>query len=221
MESEEGEKLVQSNIGTNTTKKKKKIATSPPSHVSKLELTVDEVIEEYVGLFGLSQLVHAFLVSLVCQNTLATIFTDAQPSSGGARILPNPGPRSGSGDVTAIAEWGLVCDRRFLAVVPALLFFLGSSIGLAANGHIVDAWLRRKRTAWLFLTSFSPNVVVDAFLRFANGWRMVLIKLSAFGVQLNFKNLSFNLYFTATLNAMMEISAVFIGGILLGFMNRN
>ncbi|KAL0341676.1 UNVERIFIED_CONTAM: Organic cation/carnitine transporter 1 [Sesamum calycinum] len=41
-----------------------------------------------------------------------------------------------------------------------------------------------------------------------------------YGVQLNVENLNFNLYFTVAINAMMEIPAVFIGSVLLSFMNR-
>ncbi|WRX17136.1 hypothetical protein QQP08_009623 [Theobroma cacao] len=49
---------------------------------AKLELTVDEVVEGYVGSFGFSQLLHVLLVSFAwifdSQNTLITIFSDAQ-----------------------------------------------------------------------------------------------------------------------------------------------
>lgn len=41
-----------------------------------------------------------------------------------------------------------------------------------------------------------------------------------YGIQLNVENLNFNLYFTVAINAMMEIPAAFIGGVLLSFTNR-
>lgn len=58
-------------------------------------------------------------------------------------------------------------------------------------------------------------------------WRIILVMLAGFGVgfvyygiQLNVENLSFNLYFSVGLNALMEIPAVFLGSVLLGFTNR-
>lgn len=41
-----------------------------------------------------------------------------------------------------------------------------------------------------------------------------------YGIQLNVENLSFNLYLTVGLNGLMEIPAVFLGTVLLGFTNR-
>ena len=138
---------------------------------AKLELTVDEVVEKYVGSFGFSQLLHVLLVSLAwifdSQNTLITIFTDAQPAAWRCKTLD---PKSnyytsnnasissslcmsktstgnkgqfdrvcgmaagtwewiGGNTTSTIAEWGLICDRKFLAAVPASLFFIGSIFG--------------------------------------------------------------------------------------------
>lgn len=116
----------------------------------KLELTVDEVVEEYVGSFGFSQLLQVILVSLAwifeAQSTLVTIFTDAQPESwrclgldcggiGGGDAASVCGLKQGTWEWNGgnkrsiIAEWGLVCDRRFLAALPASVYFLGSLIG--------------------------------------------------------------------------------------------
>ncbi|XVF53741.1 hypothetical protein PTKIN_Ptkin05aG0123200 [Pterospermum kingtungense] len=171
----------------------------------KLELSVDEVIEEYVGSFGLSQLLHVLLASLAwifdSQNTLVTIFTDAQP--GGWRCKSNytsissssslcmrqsgsvcglePGTWEwiGGNTTSTIAEWGLICHRKFLAALPASLFFIGSILGCAFYGRLADAWLGRKKTLLVaciltstttFITSLSPNVWIYALLRFANGF---------------------------------------------------
>jgi Sugar (and other) transporter len=41
-----------------------------------------------------------------------------------------------------------------------------------------------------------------------------------YGVQLNVENLNFNVYFTVAINALMEIPAVFIGSVFLGFTDR-
>ncbi|KAK4749021.1 hypothetical protein SAY87_026470 [Trapa incisa] len=168
---------------------------------SVLELTVDEVIEDYVGSFGVAQILHILLASLAwifdAQITLVTIFTDAQPKAWRCKVPGGAGDGcagDGSGPVcglkpgtwewiggsssSIIAEWDLVCDRKFLAAVPASLFFIGSLLGSAAYGRLADAWLGRKRTimvacvltsATTILTSFSPNVWVYAFLRLANG----------------------------------------------------
>ncbi|KAL2555273.1 Organic cation/carnitine transporter 1 [Forsythia ovata] len=164
----------------------------------KLQLTIDEVIEEYVGSFGFSQLLHVFLVSLAwifdSHNTLVTIFTDAQPQ-GWKCISPLCHQNASSSSVcgfksgtwewaagnssSTIAEWGLVCDRKFLAALPASLFFLGSLLGSAVYGRLADAFLGRKRTVLLsclltsattFLTSLSPNVWIYSLLHFANGF---------------------------------------------------
>ncbi|XP_042502805.1 organic cation/carnitine transporter 1 [Macadamia integrifolia] len=355
----------------------------------KLELTVDEVIEEYIGSFGFSQLIHVFLVSLAwvfdSQNTLVTIFSDAQPSwtcnGGGSwcdpgstgsvcQVEPGYWEWVGGNGSSTIAEWGLVCDRKFRAGVPASLFFIGSLLGSAAYGYLADSYLGRKKAMLLaclltsitsFLTSLSPNVWIYALLRFSNGfvrsgigicclvlstevvgrkwrgqvgqygfffftagflslpliaypnrksWRNIYKFLSLlpflysililpfvsesprwliirgrnkealqilnnlarlngkkalpqnltisnsssegpvsakkslwgarwaakriltvmiagfgvgfvyYGIQLNVENLSFNLYFTVGLNALMEIPAVFMGGVLLSFMDR-
>ncbi|XP_042486586.1 organic cation/carnitine transporter 1-like [Macadamia integrifolia] len=176
-------------------------ATGPaalPPMTPKLELTVDEVIDEYVGSLGFSQLIHVFLVSLAwvfdSQNTLVTIFSDAKPSwacKGGGSWC-DPGSTGsvckvesghwewirGNGSST-IAEWGIICDRKFYAGIPASLFFLGSILGSAAYGCLAGSYLGRKRAVLVsclltsitaFLTSFSPNVWIYALLCFSNGF---------------------------------------------------
>lgn len=133
---------------------------------TKLELTVDEVVEGYVGSLGISQILHVLLVSLAwifdSQNALVTIFSDAQPPSwrcisppfhsgnstaemapvcssvvgdgkgGGGSVCglpPGTWEWVGGNRSSTVAEWGLICNRRFLAGVPASLFFLGSLLG--------------------------------------------------------------------------------------------
>ncbi|OMO50230.1 General substrate transporter [Corchorus capsularis] len=181
---------------------------------SKLELSVEEVVDRYVGSLGISQLLHVVLVSLAwvfdSQNTLITIFTDAQPaawrcktqfdhhnitnySNSSLCMTSSKGQDAGllcglpaatwewvGGNTTStIAEWGLVCHRKFLAALPASLFFIGSIFGCALYGHLADAYLGRKKTLLLsciltsattFITSLSPNVWMYALLRFANGF---------------------------------------------------
>lgn len=173
----------------------------------KLELTVDEVVEEYVGSFGFSQLLHVFLVSIPwifdAQNTLVTIFTDAQPAAAWRSCTTTTTATStcnvgdvvstssvcglvagswewvGGNKTSTIAEWGLICDRKFLAALPTSLFFIGSLLGSGFYGWIADALLGRKKTVVLscilasitaFLTSLSPNIWIYALLRLANGF---------------------------------------------------
>ncbi|KAF2321100.1 hypothetical protein GH714_033859 [Hevea brasiliensis] len=216
---------------------------------TKLELTVDEVVEGYVGSLGISQLLHVFLVSLAwifdSQNTLATIFSDAQPPSwrcisphlhadnttvvpamAAASLCSSIGDSKGGGSVcglppgtwewvggnrsSTIAEWGLICDRKFLACVPASLFFLGSL--LVGGEALAETKSTEKESLWT--TRWAAK-------------RMIVVMITGFGVgfvyygvQLNVENLNFNLYFTVALNALMEIPAVVIGTILSSFTNR-
>ncbi|EYU22280.1 hypothetical protein ABFS82_09G004300 [Erythranthe guttata] len=164
----------------------------------KLQLTVDEVLEGYVGSFGFSQLIQVLLVSLArifdSQSTLVTIFTDAQPKSwrcvspecGGAATVggsvcglkAGTWEWSGENSSSTIAEWGLVCDRRFLAALPTSVYFLGSLIGSAVFGRLADGSFGRKKSVLIsclltsitiFLTSLSPNIWIYSLLRFANG----------------------------------------------------
>nr|KYP61679.1 hypothetical protein KK1_016187 [Cajanus cajan] len=165
---------------------------------TKLELSVDEVVEGYVGSLGFSQMVHVLLVSLAwifdAQSTLVTIFSDAQPpawrckngfcqsnnSTGSVcEMVPGTWEWIGGHTSSIIAEWNLICDRRFLAAAPASVYFLGSLLGSAMYGHLSDSWLGRKRTVQLsciltsitaFATSLSPNIWTYAFFRFANGF---------------------------------------------------
>ncbi|CAA6663111.1 unnamed protein product [Spirodela intermedia] len=80
---------------------------------------------------------------------------------------------------STVAEWGLICDRKFRAGIPASVFFLGSLFGSAVHGRLADKHLGRKKTVLLsclltavtgFVTSLSPNVWVYALLRFSNGF---------------------------------------------------
>ncbi|KAK1296469.1 Organic cation/carnitine transporter 1 [Acorus calamus] len=119
----------------------------PPCEVAEANtesLTVDEVIEEHVGSFGCAQLLQVFLVSLAwifdSQNTLVTVFSDAQPPwrlKGSKQVATGSmcGLERGAWEwvggnsSSIIAEWGLVCDHKFLASLPASMFFLGSLFG--------------------------------------------------------------------------------------------
>ncbi|KAJ6295009.1 hypothetical protein OIU76_022990 [Salix suchowensis] len=173
--------------------------------VRNLELTVEAVVEEYVGSFGWSQFLHVLLVLIVwvfdSQNTLVAIFSDARPKSwrcinnsssslymsSGSRddvssvcaLKPRTWEWVGGHESSIVAKWGLFCCRRFLAAVPASMFFIGSLRGSAFFGHLADASLGRKRTVLLscilssattFLTSLSLNIWIYALLRFVNGF---------------------------------------------------
>ncbi|KAL4316554.1 hypothetical protein S245_052773 [Arachis hypogaea] len=165
---------------------------------TKLELTVDEVVEAYVGSLGLSQILHVLVVSFAwifdAHSTLVTIFSDAQPPSwrckngvyctdgrGGSvcGLVPGSWEWVGGDRSSTVAEWGLICDRKFLAAVPASVNFLGSLLGSAIFGHLADTWLGRKRAVMIsciltsitfFATSYSPNLYAYAFFRFSTGF---------------------------------------------------
>ncbi|KAJ0968893.1 hypothetical protein J5N97_021770 [Dioscorea zingiberensis] len=122
---------------------------------TKVELTVNEIIEEHVGSFGLSQLLQVFLISLPwafdAQNTLVTIFTDAQPawkckvpssscSSSASLCGLEPGTWDwiGGRKTSTVAEWDLICSHKFRAGVPSSMFFIGSLFGLVSQGKLAD-----------------------------------------------------------------------------------
>ncbi|MBA0806513.1 hypothetical protein Gohar_005964, partial [Gossypium harknessii] len=96
----------------------------------------------------------------------------------------------GGNSASTIAEWYLICHRKFLAAIPTSLFFIlvqlslmifvsTAIIGCAFHGRLTDVWLVRKKTLLLaciltstttFLTSLAPNIWVYSLLRFANGF---------------------------------------------------
>ncbi|KAJ0968889.1 hypothetical protein J5N97_021766 [Dioscorea zingiberensis] len=86
---------------------------------------------------------------------------------------------NGGHKTSTVAEWNLICNHKFRAGVPSSMFFIGSLFGSVTQAQLADAYLGRKKTIVLsclltaltsFLTSFSPNVWVYAFLRFTNGF---------------------------------------------------
>ncbi|KAJ0968983.1 hypothetical protein J5N97_021860 [Dioscorea zingiberensis] len=110
-----------------------------------VDLTVNEIIEQHVGSFGLSQFLQVFLVSLAwmfdAQSTLVTIFifTDAQPawkckvassSCSSSTLLcglePGRSEWIGGHKTSTVAEWNLICSHKFIAFVPSSMFFIGS-----------------------------------------------------------------------------------------------
>ncbi|KFK41759.1 hypothetical protein AALP_AA2G168500 [Arabis alpina] len=186
-----------SNISNDSSLTEKGEATRPQQQRSNnsYALTVDEVIEQHIGPLGLAQILHALLVSIAwvfdAQTTLVSIFSDAQPAARlvatGAIVegLSLCGLSNGEWEWvggktdTVVAEWNLICQHKFLVALPSTLFFIGSLFGSGVYGYLADSWLGRKKTLFIsciltfvtaFAISFSPNVWVYAFLRFANGF---------------------------------------------------
>ncbi|XP_021835869.2 organic cation/carnitine transporter 1 [Spinacia oleracea] len=151
-----------------------------------IELTVEEVIENYVGSFGYSQIIQAILVSLAwifdAQSTLVTIFSDAEPekwrckqnyvcyngqiSGKGSSVCglqPGSWEWEGGRKSSILAEWGLVCHHNFLAALPASSFFLGSLIGSAIYGRLADSFLGRKKSLTLACLVTSITALLTSF----------------------------------------------------------
>ncbi|CAH2067025.1 unnamed protein product [Thlaspi arvense] len=197
---QESPKVVEtsSNISNDSSASEKGEATrQQQQHQSnnRYALTVDEVIEQHIGALGLAQILHALLVSIAwtfdAQTTLVSIFSDALPA---ARLIATGAIVEGSSlcglsthewewvggkTDTIVSEWNLICQHKFLVALPSTLFFIGSLFGSGVYGYLADSWFGRKKTLFLscvltFVTalaiSFSPNVWVYAFLRFANGF---------------------------------------------------
>lgn len=167
----------------------------------KVEVSVEDIIDEYVGGFGYAQLLHAFLASLAwffdAQHTLVTIFTDKQPAwrcvDHQSQVLyanMNSCTKQSSicemdkslwewvgGDNTSIiAEWGLVCGDKFKAGLPASMFFIGSFLGSAFLGRLADSWLGRKRTLTLACLLTATTGFVTALS--PNFWIYALLRFA-------------------------------------------
>ncbi|KAJ0229253.1 Organic cation/carnitine transporter 1 [Hirschfeldia incana] len=190
-------KLVETspNISTDPSASEKGEVTSQQKSNNGYAVTVDEVIEQHIGALGFAQFVHALLVSIAwtfdAQSTLISIFSDAKPA---AKLLATGaivegsmlcGLSTGEWDWvggksdTIVSEWNLICEHKFLVALPSTLFFIGSLFGSGVYGYLADSWFGRKKTLFIsclltFVTalaiSFSPNIWVYAFLRFANGF---------------------------------------------------
>ncbi|KAJ8443272.1 hypothetical protein Cgig2_010167 [Carnegiea gigantea] len=323
-------------------------STPPPP--PKFEHTVDEVIENYVGSLGLSQIIQVVLVSFAwvfdAQSTLVTIFSDAEPDwrckgsvgmcngrpggkgSSVCGLEPGAWEWVGGHKSTTIAEWGLICDHKFLAAIPASAFFIGSLIARSGIGicclvlatevigrkwrgqigqygfffftigfltipliafynktswrslhRIIAAfpfvysllilrlveesprWLlirgnktralsvlagfarRNGKTLPTDLQLLDPNLSINDDNNNSNvregtpkmglwGCRWARIRMSIamvagfgvgfvyYGIQLNVENLNFSKYLTVVINGLMEIPAVVLGSLFLGFMKR-
>eukprot|EP01018_Ginkgo_biloba_P032882 Gb_28865 [translate_table: standard] len=80
-----------------------------------------------------------------------------------------------------VSEWGLIYDNKFKASIPAMLFFIGCTLGAGILGTMVDS-IGRKHTLILscliifvfgFFTSLAPNIWMYAFLRLISGFGRV------------------------------------------------
>ncbi|KAH9309502.1 hypothetical protein KI387_037413, partial [Taxus chinensis] len=150
-------------------------SSDPFEHQVKVEveekLSVDQILEKYVGSFGTAQLVHVVVVSLAwvfdSMLTLVAVFADAQPSwhcvkSQAVDLSKNEKwctPQSSICEMdqslwewvdgigaSVVSEWNLICSNKFKAGIPASLFFIGCVFGAGILGSLADACLGRKRT---------------------------------------------------------------------------
>ncbi|GLJ53641.1 hypothetical protein SUGI_1144150 [Cryptomeria japonica] len=148
-------------------------------------LSVDEIIETYVGGFGRAELFQVVVVALAgafdAQQIFVTIFTDAQPSwrcTDGSQIAETEICNAQSSicemdptlwewergkEVSVISEWNLMCANTIQAGFPSLFFFTGALLGSIIMGPLADSWRGRKRTLVLSnlmvsLTGFLTSV---------------------------------------------------------------
>ncbi|KAJ8761752.1 hypothetical protein K2173_004562 [Erythroxylum novogranatense] len=173
---------------------------SDPSEDSKKSPSLDETIEQYIGDFGLAQLVQAVLVSLAwffdSQQAFISVFTDAEPTW---HCTQFPGNHSSSCTSVSnicqlpanawawdrpvfssfISEWGLQCASSLIKGLPASSFFAGCLAGGLLLASLADSYVGRKNTLLLscllmsfatFLTVFSTNVWIYSALKFLNGF---------------------------------------------------
>ncbi|KAH9287867.1 hypothetical protein KI387_031984 [Taxus chinensis] len=164
-----------------------------------MKLSVEEIIEKYVGGFGGAQLFQVLVVALGwgfdIQNTFLPIFTDAQPSwrctsphflqitctkqSSICDMDPQLWEWNTPKKASIISEWDLICANNFKAGIPQFFFFTGALLGCIMLGPLADSSLGRKRMLLLssltlsltgFLTSLSPNIWIYSLLRAFSGF---------------------------------------------------
>ncbi|KAJ8761723.1 hypothetical protein K2173_004532 [Erythroxylum novogranatense] len=159
---------------------------SDPSEDSKKSPSLDETIEQYIGDFGLAQLVQAVLVSLAwffdSQQAFISVFTDAEPTW---HCTQFPGNHSSSSSCISvsnicqlpanawawdrpvyssfISEWGLQCASSLIKGLPASSFFAGCLAGGLLLASLADSYVGRKNTLLLSCLLMSSATFLIVF----------------------------------------------------------
>ncbi|XP_038721793.1 organic cation/carnitine transporter 2-like [Tripterygium wilfordii] len=154
--------------------------------------SLDKMMEQSIGTFGLAQLVQAVLVAFSSffdsQQTFISIFTDAHPKwhctndsicNSDSNICQLPKSAwAWDGPSTMVSEWDLGCAGSFITGLPASAYFMGSLLGGFFLATIADSSIGRKKFLFLSclamavttaLTAFSTNIWVYSVLRFISG----------------------------------------------------
>ncbi|MCO5577838.1 hypothetical protein L7F22_031673 [Adiantum nelumboides] len=160
----------------------------------KSELSIDEILQEWVGELGPAQVLHFTLVSLIwCLQAILTftmVFADRTPSWTCAEQLCDsvfsmcsldPSLWEWSGDVgeTTVSEWGLICNNSYKVGLVQCSFFVAALLGAGLCGCLSDSFFGRKKvlvcTSSLgsmlgMLSAFAPCFWVYVVLRMATGF---------------------------------------------------
>ncbi|CAK9866206.1 unnamed protein product [Sphagnum jensenii] len=140
------------------------------SSVEQLErLSMDDMLQLWVGEFGRAQLRHFVLVSLAWSieglQSLVMIFADRQPSwqcrphtnaSGASNeswctpsasicdMDPSAWEWVGGPGISTVSEWGLICGHDYKIGLAQSAFFIGGLLGAGLFGSLSDSMLGRK-----------------------------------------------------------------------------
>lgn len=81
-------------------------------------------------------------------------------------------------DSSAVTEWDLICDRRYLSALMNTIYFAGVTVGSFVCGVLADIWGRRRlvyvclyvQGIFGILNYFSTTLEMFVLLRFIQGF---------------------------------------------------
>ncbi|KAL6594061.1 hypothetical protein ACP70R_048962 [Stipagrostis hirtigluma subsp. patula] len=167
-------------------------------------LSIDDMIETYIGATGAVQLLKAVVVAFAwafdAQQVFISIFTDAEPrwhcvrnstnsscsvvTTSPCTLPPGTWAWDRPAETSVVSEWALKCAGPALSSLPASSFFAGCLAGGFMLTTLADSLLGRKKMLLLSLVSMSiagvltalaPNVWAYAALRFVAGFARSMI----------------------------------------------
>ncbi|XP_076921983.1 organic cation/carnitine transporter 4-like [Bidens hawaiensis] len=170
-------------------------------------LSVDQMLTKYCGEFGFWQFRHFVLTcmawALDAIHTMVMIFANREPSwvcepnsgcvwdsaKSVCELQPGSWRWDGSGGWSTVAEWGLVCGKKYKVGLVQAMFFCGSMIAGGVFGHLSDTKLGRKGSLMIvclmnivfgLLTSISPSYWIYVVLRLFTGFSSGGVGVCAF-----------------------------------------